>query len=105
MNEREIFVAALQKAAPGERAAFLDEACGGNVGLRQQVDTLLREHEQLGSFLEAPAAAPAATVDAPVVSERPGTVIGPYKLLQQIGEGGMGTVFMAEQTEPVQRKV
>src|SRR5437773_9762600 len=105
MNEREIFVAALQKEAPGERSAFLDEACGGDADLRQQVETLLREHEQLGSFLEAPAAASRATVDAPVISERPGTVIGPYKLLQQIGEGGMGTVYMAEQTHPVQRKV
>ena len=104
MNEREIFAAALQKPTGAERTAYLNEACGHDDALRQQVEILLREHAQLCSFLESPAAAPAATMDEPV-SERPGTVIGPYKLLQQIGEGGMGTVFMAEQTHPVQRKV
>src|SRR5439155_6784077 len=57
------------------------------------------------SFLESPAAGPAGTIDTPAPAERPGTVTGPYELLQQIGEGGMGTVFMAEQTQPVQRKV
>jgi serine/threonine protein kinase len=102
MNERDVFVAALKKSNTAERAAFLDEACAGDATLRQQVETLLREHDQLGGFLESPAA---ATIDAPPPAERPGTVIGPYKLLQQIGEGGMGTVFMAEQTQPVKRKV
>src|SRR6516165_4397498 len=63
------------------------------------------EHEQLGSYLESPVAAGQRTVDEPRITERPGMVIGPYKLLQQIGEGGMGTVFMAEQTQPVQRRV
>src|SRR5205814_8678646 len=58
-----------------------------------------------GGFLERPAAHLVATVEEPPVAERPGTVIGPYKLWQQIGEGGMGVVFMAEQTQPVQRKV
>ena len=59
-----------------------------------------------GSFLEQPAIAGDATVyHEPSIAERPGTVIGPYKLLQQIGEGGMGVVFMAEQTEPIQRTV
>src|SRR5207253_5004338 len=62
------------------------------------------KHELAGSFLESPAAAPAATLDEPI-REGTGTVIGPYKLLQQIGEGGMGTVFMAEQQQPVRRKV
>src|SRR5207253_144584 len=64
----------------------------------------LEASAQAGSFLESPAPAPAVTLDDPI-TERPGTAIGPYKLLQQIGEGGMGTVFMAEQTQPVQRKV
>src|SRR5437868_3399768 len=105
MNEREIFLAALKKPTAGERAAFLDQACGSDVSLRGQIEALLAEHEQLGSYLEAPVAAAQGTVDNPPAIERPGTVIGPYKLLQQIGEGGMGTVFMAEQTRPVQRKV
>ena len=104
MTEREIFVAALAKSNDAERVAYLNEACGSDVDLREQVQILLNEHAQLGSFLESPAGPLAATLDQPV-AVRPGTMIGPYKLLQQIGEGGMGTVYMAEQTEPVQRKV
>src|SRR6266851_4210263 len=104
MNERDIFIAALNKQNAAERALFLDGACGSNADLRERVEGLLHEQDQLGSFLESPAGPPVATVDEPS-ADRPGTVIGPYKLLQQIGEGGMGTVFMAEQTHPVQRKV
>jgi serine/threonine protein kinase/tetratricopeptide (TPR) repeat protein len=112
-----VFFAALAKVDPAERAAYLNEACGTNADLRRQVDRLLAAHPQVGSFLlDDGAAHPSprggvgrevrggATVDTPV-TERPGTIIGPYKLLQQIGEGGMGTVFMAEQSQPVQRKV
>ena len=81
--------------------------------LRQRVDALLKAHDNPGSFLDRPAVAPAPTLDEVLppgradvpAAEATGTVIGPYKLLQQIGEGGMGTVFMAEQTQPVQRKV
>jgi eukaryotic-like serine/threonine-protein kinase len=105
MTEREIFLAALKQPSAGERAAFLDQACGSDANLRGHIEALLAEHEQLGSYLESPVAAGQRTVDEPPIAERPGTVIGPYKLLQQIGEGGMGTVFMAEQTRPVQRKV
>jgi eukaryotic-like serine/threonine-protein kinase len=104
MNERNIFIAALARPNAADRAAFLEEACGGNAELRGQVEALLREHERLGNFLESQTAKLAATLDE-ANSERPGTVIGPYKLLQQIGEGGMGTVFMAEQSQPVRRKV
>jgi hypothetical protein len=88
MNERDIFTAALHRP-PSERSEFLDEACRGDALLREQVDALLREHAQLGSYLESPALAAVATVDDPL-TERPGTVIGPYKLLEQIGEGGFG---------------
>src|SRR5256714_14895472 len=111
MSERDIFVAALQKEDPAERQAYLDEACARQPELRQQVENLLRLHEGAGSFLEKPAAKSAATGAIPAAAEQasspeaPGAIIGPYKLLQQIGEGGMGTVFMAEQMHPVQRKV
>ena len=104
MTEREIFLAALKQPTAGERAAFLDQACGSDANLRGQIEALLAEHEQLGSYLESPVAAGQRTVDEPRVTERPGNVIGPYKLLQQIGEGGMGTVFMAEQTQPVRAR-
>jgi tetratricopeptide (TPR) repeat protein len=106
MSEREIFVAALAKSDPSARAAYLAEVCGADVALRQRVDSLVREHEQLGSFLESPAASPAtATTEEAPRSEEPGSVIGAYKLLEQIGEGGFGVVFMAQQQEPIRRKV
>ncbi len=113
-----VFFAALAKDDPVERAAYLNEACGADADLRRQVDRLLAAHPQVGSFLQDDDAAHpsprggvgrevrgGATVDEVRASEPPGTQIGPYKLLQQIGEGGMGTVYMAEQTQPVQRKV
>ena len=99
MTEREIFTNALVRDNPAERAAFLDEACVGDDALRLRVESLLVEYQRLGSFMDVP-----STLDQPR-PERPGTQIGPYKLLQQIGEGGMGVVYMAEQTEPVKRKV
>lgn len=102
---------------PKDRPAYLDEVCG-DTELRQRVEQFLCAQAELGSFLESPAPGlpslpggnrpkmrGVATVDELPVGERPGAFIGPYKLLQQIGEGGMGTVFMAEQSEPVQRKV
>jgi eukaryotic-like serine/threonine-protein kinase len=100
-----IFCDVAQIASPVERQAYLEKACGGNARLRQKVEKLLDVRSQAENYLESPPPALHATVDEPVTQERPGTMIGPYKLLQQIGEGGMGTVFMAEQTRPVQRKV
>jgi eukaryotic-like serine/threonine-protein kinase len=105
MTERSIFLAALDIDDPQERSAYLDRACAGDLALRARVDDLLKAHQQPGDFLDRPAPALSATIDQPPLGERPGTTIGPYKLLQQIGEGGMGTVFMAEQIYPVQRKV
>jgi serine/threonine protein kinase/lipopolysaccharide biosynthesis regulator YciM len=102
---RAVFLEAVEKHPPGAWDQFLDEACTGDAELRRQVAVLLDAHRQAGSFLAQGAVAPARTVDQPAGHEAAGTVVGPYKLLQQIGEGGMGTVFMAAQTQPVQRKV
>jgi WD40 repeat protein/serine/threonine protein kinase len=101
-----IFAGAIERPAPGERAAFLDTACGADVELRRRIEALLRAHDEAGGFLrDRPGASdPGATVDQPT-GEGPGGVVGPYKLLEQIGEGGFGVVFMAEQTRPVRRKV
>ena len=103
VSDREIFKKAVQ-LPPEQRAAYLDEACGDNLELREDVESLLNAHENAHSFMEMPAIElPAEMLNGvtlyqdPPITERPGTVIGPYKLLQQIGEGGMGVVFMAEQ--------
>jgi WD40 repeat protein/serine/threonine protein kinase len=104
MNEREIFIGALQEKDPAEQQAYLDRACGTDTVLRRRVEGLLRDRERAANFLDAPVLASVATLDE-LIKERPGTVIGPYKLLQQIGEGGMGVVYMAEQQQPVRRKV
>ncbi len=103
-NERDIFIGVLQIEPPADRQAFLDQACGGVSSLRERVETLLRAHEKGNSFLEAPPPGVDATIQLPSVTEKPGTLIDRYKLLEQIGEGGFGVVFMAEQTEPVRRK-
>jgi serine/threonine protein kinase len=105
MNEKAIFAAALDISDAALRAAYLDQACGNNPELRQRLHELIAAQEKLGSFLDRPLSPPQRTVDYQPISEGPGTIIGPYKLLQQIGEGGFGVVYMAEQEKPVRRMV
>jgi serine/threonine protein kinase/WD40 repeat protein len=100
-----IFLNALEIASAAERLAYVAAECRDDDALRREVEGLLRHHEGVGSFLSSPAHGLEGTVDSPPLTERPGRVIGPYKLMEQIGEGGMGLVFVAEQTEPVRRKV
>jgi len=105
MTERDIFIAAIQKESATERAAYLHEACGTNIALRERVEGLLKVHDNAGGFLESPAPAPSVNLNGKPLTEGPGVVIGPYKLLEQIGEGGMGVVYMAEQQKSIRRKV
>jgi serine/threonine protein kinase len=101
----EIFWQAAQLAPGDQRESFLDRTCGEDRELRQRVARLLQVQPQVEGFLERPFTGPAALATLPRVCEGPGSVIGPYKLLEQIGEGGMGLVFMAEQLQPVRRRV
>src|SRR6185436_1152020 len=99
-----VFTAAAEISAPEERTAYVQRICGDNVELRKRIEELLAAHFAAGEFLEQ---SPATLLynSNNNVQAGPGTVIGPYKLLQQIGEGGMGVVFMAEQKEPIHRTV
>jgi WD40 repeat protein/serine/threonine protein kinase len=105
MTERSIFLQALDKTGPAERAAYLEAVCGTDAALRQRVERLLAAHEAAGGILDRPAVGQPPTDMYRPITEGPGTRIGPYKLLQQIGEGGFGVVYMAEQQEPVRRMV
>src|SRR6516164_2489283 len=100
---RSVFLAALERP-PDQWPEFLDKVCGANAELRARIEQLLHAHQAMGSIHGGERASPAATIDDRI-TERPGAVIGRYKLMEQIGEGGMGLVFVAEQQEPVRRKV
>jgi serine/threonine protein kinase/tetratricopeptide (TPR) repeat protein len=104
MTIEEIFLAAVERA-PDERVAYLDVACAADAGLRAQVEALLRSHVQAGSVLEQPLFRTAPGGDDLPAGDAGGQVIEGYKLLERMGEGGMGSVWMAQQTEPVKRLV
>jgi serine/threonine protein kinase/tetratricopeptide (TPR) repeat protein/WD40 repeat protein len=102
---RAVFYEALERAAPRERAEYLERACQGRPELRARVEALLRAHQEASGFLEEPPGEEVTAAHEPACREGPGAIIGPYKLLEQIGEGGMGVVFLAEQLRPVRRRV
>ena len=99
-----VFSQAVEHASAEERSRYLDEACQGDPTTRQRVESLVQAHFKAGKFLGGKSVEPMETIDQPV-GERPGVQIGPYKLREQIGAGGFGVVYVAEQEKPVARKV
>jgi|GEM_PF-1063981 len=104
-QEEVIFKAACKIASPEARAEYLRQACGNDRALFDRVTDLLRAYDEEPSFLESPPAGLLATVAMPSAAERPGETIGRYTLLEEIGQGGFAVVYLAEQQEPVHRRV
>ena len=100
-----IFLDAVEHCEPQQWPQYLDEACAGDPPLRCRVEVLLRAHARSAGLLDELGHDVGPTVDEPASTELIGSSIGPYKLLEVIGEGGMGVVYMAERTHPVRRKV
>jgi WD40 repeat protein/serine/threonine protein kinase len=105
MMAEKVFESAIKLPTPQERAAYVRGACGEDQALRQQVESLIQAHDEVGGFMPTDPGEAVITIPDRPLSEKEGTCIGRYKLLQRIGEGGMGVIYMAEQTEPVTRKV
>ena len=113
MNELDLFAAAIAITDSAERGALLDRECTGRPDLRARLDQLLEAHFRSHPLLDQPRPDGTSdyqrrgpgTFDYTPITEKPGSMIGPYKLKEQIGEGGFGLVFVAEQLEPVKRKV
>ncbi len=105
MDEQSIFSAALEMEDVADREDYLNRVCTDDSALRERVEHLLVIHAQPGTFMAEPAAPVVARTTDHSLAEQLGTMIGSYKLIEEIGEGGMGTVYMALQKEPIQRKV